>query len=55
MTSQGDVTTASLKQGNKEHNGAAFFIRMHLKKFCASILETSHVKLMDPNQYDITV
>ena len=45
MTSQGHVTTASLKQSHKEDNREAFFIRLHLKKFCASILETSHSKL----------
>ena len=36
ITSQGHVTTA-----NKEYIRGAFFIRLHLKKFCASILETS--------------
>ena len=55
MTSQGHVTTASLKQANKEDNRETFFIRLHLKKFCASILETSHSKLLDPKQYNVTV
>ena len=31
MTSQGHVTTASLKQANKEDNREAFFISLHLK------------------------
>ena len=55
MTSQGHVTTASLKQANKEDNKEAFFIRLHLKKFCASILETLHSKLQDPKQFDVKV
>ena len=53
MTSQGHVTTASLKQANKEDNREAFFICLHLKKFCASILETSHNKLQDSKQCDV--
>ena len=55
MTSQGHVTTASLEQANKEGNRETFFIRLHLKKFCASILETSHSKLPDPKQYNVKV
>ena len=55
MTSQGHVTTASLKQANKEDNREAFFIRLHLKNFCASILETSHSTLQDSKQYDVKV
>ena len=55
MTSQGRVTTASLKQANKEDNRGAFFIRLHLKKFCASTPETSHSRLMDPKQYNMKV
>ena len=55
MTSQGHVTTASLKQANKEYIEGHFFIRLHLKKFCASILETSHSKLRDPKQYNVKV
>ena len=55
MTSQGHVTTASLKQAKKEDNREAFFIRLHLKKFCASILENSHSKLQDSKQYDVKV
>ena len=55
MTSQCHVTTASLKRANKEDNTEAFFICLHLKKFCASILETSHSKLKDSKQYDVKV
>ena len=55
MTSQGHVTTASLKQAHKEDNREVFFIRLYLKKFCASILETSHSKLRDPKQDDVKV
>ena len=57
MTSQGHVTTAALKQAHKKDNREVFFIRLHvyLKKFCASILETSHSKLRDPKQYDVKV
>ena len=55
MTSQGHVTTASLKQANKEDNRETYFIRLHLKKFCASILETSHNKLQVPKQYNVKV
>ena len=55
MTSRGHVTTVSLKQANREDNREAFFIRLHLKKFYASILETSHSKLRDPIQYDVKV
>ena len=43
------------KHANKENNRGAFFICLHLKNFCASILETSHSELRDPKQYDITV
>ena len=43
MTSQGHVTTAALKQAHKENNGK-IIIRLYLKKFCASILETFHGK-----------
>ena len=53
MRSQGHVTTASLKQANKKINSGAFFIRLHLQKICASILQTSHSKLEDPKQYDV--
>ena len=31
MTSQGQVTTGSLKQANKEDNRGAFFIYLHQK------------------------
>ena len=55
MTSQGHVTTAALKQAHKEDKREAFFICLYLKKFCASILETSHTKLTDPKQYDVKV
>ena len=55
MTSQGHVTTAALKQAHKEDNRAVFFICLYLKKFCASLLETSHSKLTDPKQYDLEV
>ena len=55
MTSQGHVTTASLKQAHKEDNREVFFICLYLKKFCASILETSHSKLRDPKQDDVKV
>ena len=44
MTSHGHVTTALLTQANKEYYRGAFFIRLHLKKLCASVLETSHSK-----------
>mgnify|MGYP001804177476 FL=1 len=53
MTSQGHVTTASLKQANKEDSRETFFIRLHFKKFCVSILETSHSKLPDPKQNNV--
>ena len=55
MTSQGHVTTTALKQANKEYNREVFFIRLYLKIFCASILESSHSKLRDPKQYDVKV
>ena len=55
MTSQGHVTTASPKQARKEALREAFFIRLYLKKICASILETSHSKLRDPKQDDVKV
>ena len=55
MTSQGHVTTASLKQAHKEDNREVFFIRLYLKKFCASIFETSHSKLRYPKQDDVKV
>ena len=55
MTSQSHVTTASLKQANKEDNRETFVIRLHLKKFCASILEISHGKFSDPEQYNVKV
>ena len=55
MTSQGHVTTASLKQTHKEDNREVFFIRLYLKKFCASVFETSHSKLRDPKQYNVKV
>ena len=49
MTSQGHVTTASVKQAHTEDNREVFFIRLYLKKFGASFLETSHSELRDPN------
>ena len=55
MTSQGHVTTAALKQAHKEDNREVFVIRLYLKKFCASILETTHSELRDPKQYDVKV
>ena len=55
MTSQGHVTTASLKQAHEDDNREVFFIRLYLKKFCASILETSHSKLRDPKEDDVKV
>ena len=55
MTSQGHVTIASLRQAHEEYNREVFFIRLYLKKFSASILETSHSKLRDPKQYDVKV
>ena len=55
MTSQGHVTTASLEQANKEDNREAYFIPPPLKKFCASILETSHGKLQNSKQHDVKV
>ena len=55
MTSQGHVTTASPKQAIKEDNSEAFFNCLHLKKFCASILENSHHILWDPKQHDVKV
>ena len=52
MTSPGHVTTASLKQANnKKDNRGAFFIRLHFKKFCASILKISHSEFRDPKHY----
>ena len=55
MTSQGHVTTASLKQANINIYRVAFFFRLHLKKFCASILEISSSKFRDPEQYDVNL
>ena len=55
MTSQCHVTAASLKQADNEYMERRFFIRLHLKKFCASILETSHSKSRDPKQYNVEV
>ena len=55
MTSKGHVITAALKQAHKEDYEQVFFIRLYHKKFCASILETSHSKLRDPKQYDVKV
>ena len=55
MTSQGHVTTASQKQAHEEDNREVFFIGLYLKKFCASVLETSHSKLRDPKQDDVKV
>ena len=55
MTSQGHVTTASLKQAHKEDKREEFFIHLYLKKFCASILETSHSKFRGPKQDDVKV
>ena len=55
MTSQDHVTTASLKQAHEEDNRGVFFICLYLKKFCASIIETSHSKFTDPHQYDVKV
>ena len=53
MTSQGHVTTASVKQAHKEDNKAGIFIRLYLKKFFASNLETSHSKLNDLQNDDV--
>ena len=55
MTSQGHVTTASLKEAHKEDNREVFFIRLYLKKFCASTLENSHSELKDAKQDDVKV
>ena len=55
MTSRDHVTTAPLKQANKVDIREAFFISLHLKKFFASILKTSHSKLLDPKQLDVKV
>ena len=55
MTSQGHVTTASLKQATKKMIERHFFIRLHLKKFCAPILEAPRSKLQDSKQDDINV
>ena len=55
MTSQGHVTTASLKQAHEDDNREVLFIRPYLKKFCASNLETSHSKLKDPKEDDVKV
>ena len=55
MTSQGHLTTVSLKQAHNKNNREVFFIRLYLKKFCASIIETSHSKLRDPKQDDVKV
>ena len=55
MTSQGHVTSAALKQTHKEDNREVFFIRLYLKRFCASTFETSDSKLRDPKQYDVKV
>ena len=52
ITSQGHVTTSPRKQANNEYAEGHFFIPLHLKKFCPSILEASHSKLKDPKQYD---
>ena len=43
------------KQINKEYYIGKFFIPLHLKKFCASIIETSHSKLTYPKQCDVNV
>ena len=53
MTSQGHLTSPSLKQPNKEDNREVFFIRLHLKKFCTSIDENSHCKMWDPKQHEV--
>ena len=45
MTSEGHVIRASLKQAHKGDNREVVFIRLYLKKICASILETSHCEL----------
>ena len=55
MISEGHVTTTLLKQANKEGNRDTYFLRLHLKKFCLSIVEPSHSKLPDPQQYNVTV
>ena len=55
MTSQGHVTTASLKQANKEDKRKAFFISLYVKKLYVSVLKTSHSKLKDFKQYDVKV
>ena len=55
MTSQGHVTTASLKQPHKEDNREVIFIRPYLKKLCTFISETSCSILRDPKQDDVKV
>ena len=55
MTSEGHVTRASLKQAHKEDNREVVFIRLYLKKICASILKTSHSQLRDPEKYVVKV
>ena len=55
MSAHSHVTTSSLRQANKGDNREVFFIRLYLKKFCATILETSHSKMRDPKQYDVKV
>ena len=55
MTLQGHVTTASLKQANKEYTEGHCLPVCISKKLGASILETSHSKLKDPKQYDVKV
>ena len=52
MTSQGHVTTASLKQAHKKDIIEVFFICL---KFFASILENSRSKLKDPKQNDVKI
>ena len=44
-----------IKTSNEEDDRETFFIRLHLKKFCASILETPRSKLQDSKQDDINV
>ena len=55
MTSHGLVTTESLKKANKECIEWHFFICLHLKKFCASNLETVHSKQKVPKKYSVNV
>ena len=51
--SQGQVTTASLKQAYKKDKRYLFFIRLYLKKFCASILDASQSKLWGSKHVEV--